>query len=155
MPVNWPQLNESKPSMASSPALFAARGNTAEIEAGAVFQPAFDANGLIAAVVTDANSGAVLMVAWMNAEALALTLQHQVAHFWSRSRNKLWRKGEESGNVLDVVEIRTDCDQDALLVRATVRGAGVVCHTGAVDCFYRSLHTNAGTGEVFLRPVTR
>jgi phosphoribosyl-AMP cyclohydrolase len=130
--------------------LFAARGSATEIETGTVFQPKFDEHGLIAAIVTDAASGAVLMFAWMNATALRLTLDTRTAHFWSRSRRKLWLKGEESGNVLDIVDIRTDCDQDALLVRATLRGAGVACHTGAKSCFYRSLVPQAG-GQVMLQ----
>jgi phosphoribosyl-AMP cyclohydrolase len=135
--------------------LFAPRGTTAEIEAGDRFQPHFDAHGLIAAIVTDAKTGEVVMFAWMSSESLALTLETRVAHFWSRSRNKLWRKGEESGNVLDVVEIRTDCDQDALLLKVNVRGAGVVCHTGATSCFYRTLHGSPASGGVDLRRATR
>ncbi|MFZ1103106.1 MAG: phosphoribosyl-AMP cyclohydrolase [Hyphomicrobiaceae bacterium] len=119
--------------------IFAERGTTAEVEQGSRFQPRFDADGLIPAIVTDAASGEVLMLAWMNAEALALTLQTRVAHFWSRSRRKLWRKGEESGNLLEVAEARTDCDQDAIWLKATVAGAGVACHTGERSCFYRSL----------------
>ena len=119
--------------------LFAERGTPAEIEQGLTFQPRFDADGLIPAIVTDAASGEVLMLAWMNAEALALTLQTRVAHFWSRSRRKLWRKGEESGNLLEVAEARTDCDQDVIWLKATVAGAGVACHTGERSCFYRSL----------------
>jgi phosphoribosyl-AMP cyclohydrolase len=124
--------------MAPSPA-FAERGTAAEIEQGSRFQPLFDADGLIPAIVTDAASGEVLMLAWMNAEALALTLQTRVAHFWSRSRRKLWRKGEESGNLLEVAEARTDCDQDVVWLKATVAGAGVACHTGERSCFYRCL----------------
>src|SRR5262245_7305437 len=94
--------------------VFAKRGTPAEIEQGLVFQPHFDAGGLIPAIVTDARSGEVLMLAFMNAEALALTLETRIAHFWSRSRRKLWKKGEESGNLLEVAEARTDCDQDAI-----------------------------------------
>lgn len=139
--------------MAAVPPKFAPRGAASEIEAGVAFQPKFDANGLIAAIVTDAATGQVLMFAWMNAEALALTLQKQVAHFWSRSRSKLWLKGEESGNVMDVVEISTDCDQDALLFRVRVRGAGVACHTGRTSCFYRTLSFDPATGAVALRPA--
>ena len=86
--------------MAARPPLFAARGTPGEVETGLVFQPKFDADGLIPAIVTDAASGEVLMFAWMNAEALALTLETRVGHFWSRSRGKLWKKGEESGNLL-------------------------------------------------------
>jgi phosphoribosyl-AMP cyclohydrolase len=123
---------------ASSPP-FAARGTTAEIEGGLAYQPKFDADGLIPAIVTDAASGEVLMFAWMNAEALALTLETRIGHFWSRSRGKLWKKGEESGNVLEVAEVRTDCDQDALWLKVAVKGAGVACHTGARSCFYRTV----------------
>ena len=125
--------------MAAHPPLFASRGSAGEIEQGLVFQPKFDADGLIAAIVTDAASGEVLMLAWMNAEALALTLETRVGHFWSRSRAKPWRKGEESGNLLRVSELRTDCDQDALWLEVVVEGKGVACHTGERSCFYRSL----------------
>ena len=125
--------------MAAPAALFASRGSAGEIEQGLVFQPKFDADGLIAAIVTDAASGEVLMLAWMNAEALALTLETRIGHFWSRSRNKLWKKGEESGNLLRVSELRTDCDQDALWLEVVVEGKGVACHTGERSCFYRSL----------------
>jgi phosphoribosyl-AMP cyclohydrolase len=126
--------------MAANPtALFAARGTPAEIETGTLFQPRFDADGLIPAIVTDAASGEVLMFAWMNGEALSLTLQTQLGHFWSRSRGKLWKKGEESGNLLRVIEVRTDCDQDVLWLKATVEGDGRACHTGERSCFYRTL----------------
>ena len=97
----------------------------------------FDDRGLIAAVVQDATSGAVLMVAWMNAAALRLTLETGQTHFWSRSRGALWHKGATSGNVQRVREIRYDCDGDALLV--LVEPAGPACHTGATSCFYRTL----------------
>ena len=97
----------------------------------------FDDRGLIAAVVQDATTGAVLMVAWMNAEALRLTQASGEAHFWSRSRGELWHKGATSGNVQRVREIRYDCDGDALLV--LVEPAGPACHTGALSCFYRTL----------------
>jgi phosphoribosyl-AMP cyclohydrolase len=123
----------------ASPARFADRGSPEDIERGLSFQPAFNADGLIPAIVTDAASGDVLMFAWMNEEALALTMETRVGHFWSRSRGRLWRKGEESGNVLHVAEIRTDCDQDVLWLRVAIAGDGVACHTGAKSCFYRSL----------------
>jgi phosphoribosyl-AMP cyclohydrolase len=97
----------------------------------------YDARGLIPAVAQDAESGEVLMVAWMNDEALRLTRTTGEAHFWSRSRNELWHKGATSGSVLRVAEIRVDCDADTLLLR--VRPAGPACHTGACSCFYRSL----------------
>ncbi|HZT49768.1 MAG TPA: phosphoribosyl-AMP cyclohydrolase [Hyphomicrobiaceae bacterium] len=118
---------------------FARRGSPAEVEQGLVLQPKFDADGLIPAIVTDAGSGEVLMFAWMNAEALALTLETRIAHFWSRSRRRLWKKGEESGNVLSVREVRVDCDQDVLWLKAAVAGAGAACHTGARSCFYRKV----------------
>ena len=123
--------------------LFAARGTPREVERGSTFQPRFDADGLMPAIVTDAGSGEVLMFAWMNAEAIALTLETRVAHFWSRSRRRLWKKGEESGNLLSVAEVRTDCDQDVLWLKVTVGGAGVACHTGARSCFYRALPLGA------------
>jgi phosphoribosyl-AMP cyclohydrolase len=126
--------------MAAAPsALFAQRGTQAEVESGLAFAPKFDADGLIPAIVTDAASGEVLMLAWMNAEALAATVETRIGHFWSRSRAKLWRKGEESGNVLEVREVRTDCDQDAIWLKAAVAGDGVACHTGERSCFYRAL----------------
>lgn len=109
----------------------------AERETGTTLDPKWDAAGLITGVVTDAGTGALLMVAHLNAEALALTRSTGQAHFWSRSRARIWRKGEESGNVLDVVELRIDCDQDALWIIA--RPAGPACHTGAPSCFYRTL----------------
>lgn len=124
-------------------AAFPLPGSTAEVEGGPVFTPRFDKDGLIAAIVTDAATGNVLMFAWMNAEALAATIATREAHFWSRSRRKQWRKGEESGNTLAVVEMRTDCDQDALWLRVEVRGDGVACHTGAPSCFYRALDLTA------------
>jgi phosphoribosyl-AMP cyclohydrolase len=104
-------------------------------EQGSDLNPKWDAAGLITAVVTDASSGALLMVAHMNAEALMLTLETKEAHFWSRSRACLWKKGETSGHVLDVVEARIDCDQDALWLQCRPRGPA--CHTGEQSCFYR------------------
>ncbi len=106
-----------------------------DIETTLRLQPRFDAAGLIAAVAQDAETGEVLMLAWMNAEALRLTLETRQATYWSRSRGKLWRKGEESGHRQEVVELRVDCDQDAVLLR--VRQTGAACHTGARSCFYR------------------
>jgi phosphoribosyl-AMP cyclohydrolase len=126
--------------MASSNTVsFTPRGDTAEIETGDLFEPKFDADGLIPAIVTDAGSGDVLMFAWMNEEALALTVATRIGHFWSRSRKALWKKGAESGNVLDVVELRTDCDQDVVWLSVNVAGDGVACHTGQRSCFYRSV----------------
>jgi phosphoribosyl-AMP cyclohydrolase len=122
-------MTESK----SSPGLSA--GET--IETTRKFLPKFASDGLIPAIVVDVQSGDVLMFAHMNEEALRRTLETGVAHFWSRSRSKLWKKGEESGNFLKVREVRTDCDQDVLCLSVEVGGEGVVCHTGAVSCFYR------------------
>lgn len=102
-----------------------------------VLDPKYDATGLLTAVVTDRTSGALLMVAHMNADALAATQASGEAHFWSRSRARLWKKGETSGNVLQVVELRIDCDQDA--VQLIVDAAGPACHTGATSCFYRRI----------------
>lgn len=122
---------------------FAERGTTHDIEHGLAFQPRFDADGLIPAIVTDAASGGVLMFAWMNAEALALTMETCMGHFWSRSRQRLWKKGEDSGNVLDIAEVLTDCDQDVVWLKVHVAGDGVACHTGARSCFYRALPLGA------------
>lgn len=99
--------------------------------------PTFDGNGLVTAVVTDRQSGDVLMVAHMDREALDLTIETGVAHFWSRSRQSLWKKGETSGNIMRVVEMRIDCDQDAVWLIADP--AGPACHTGETSCFYRSI----------------
>ena len=104
-------------------------------ETATALHPKWDANGLITGVVTDAATGELLMVAHLNAEALALTQSTGEAHFWSRSRDRLWRKGEESGHVLRVIELWIDCDQDALWIKA--EPAGPACHTGARSCFYR------------------
>ena len=103
------------------------------------FRPRFDSSGLITAIVTDADNGALLMVAHMNAEALRLTLETGLAHFWSRSRQSLWKKGETSGETLRVSEILTDCDQDALQLKVHLQGKGAACHTGRRSCFYRRL----------------
>ncbi len=125
---------------AGSPAsTFAPRGTTTEVEQGTSFQPKFDGDGLIPAIVTDAQGAGVLMFAWMDQAALALTIETGIGHFYSRSRRKLWKKGEESGNLLRVTEMRTDCDQDVVWLKVHVEGNGVACHTGAVSCFYRTL----------------
>jgi phosphoribosyl-AMP cyclohydrolase len=102
-----------------------------------VFTPKFDSQGLLSAVVVDAATERVLMVAFMDAAALEATRRTGLAHFHSRSRGRLWKKGESSGNVLAVEEILVDCDQDALVLRC--RPAGPACHTGATSCFYRKL----------------
>ena len=115
----------------------------AQLEEGDAFTPRFGADGLITAVVTDAgDDGALLMVAHMNAQALALTLETGIAHYWSRSRNELWKKGETSGNFQRVEELRTDCDQDAVWLKVSVAGDGATCHTGRRSCFYRIVETD-------------
>ncbi len=119
----------------------AAKLSKKDLEEGSVFAPRFDEAGLIGAIVTDARSGGVLMFAYMNAEALRLTLETGEAHFWSRSRASLWRKGETSGNRLLVEEMRTDCDQDVLWIAAQLSGEAA-CHTGRRSCFYRRVKRN-------------
>lgn len=104
------------------------------------FYPRFDQAGLVTAIVQDVDSGILLMVAHMNADAIRLSFETGQVHFWSRSRQAMWRKGETSGNGLSLVEMRVDCDQDALLVR--VRPAGPACHTGRRSCFYRRLEAD-------------
>jgi phosphoribosyl-AMP cyclohydrolase len=111
-----------------------------DLDETSAFRPSFDPQGLITAVVSDARDDALLMVAHMNAEALRLTIETGQAHFWSRSRNSLWKKGETSGEILEVREILTDCDQDVLQVKAVPAGThGAACHTGRRSCFYRRL----------------
>lgn len=117
---------------------FAPRGNKAEIEEGAAFAPKFDADGLIPAMAVDAVTREPLMLAYMNAESLRRTLEIGEAVYWSRSRKEFWHKGATSGHVQKVVEIRTDCDQDALVVVVEQVGAGA-CHTGRGSCFYRKV----------------
>jgi phosphoribosyl-AMP cyclohydrolase len=113
-----------------------------ERETGLRLDPKYDAAGLVTAVATDAATGDVLMVAHMNADALALTIETREATFWSRSRGRLWKKGETSGHVLKLVEARIDCDQDAVWLK--VEPQGPACHTGARTCFYRII----GDGEL-------
>ena len=108
------------------------------------FVPKFDANGLITAIAQDAKTHSVLMVAHMNAEALELTLATGIAHYWSRSRASLWKKGETSGNIQRVQEMRVDCDQDVILMQVTVEGDGNSCHTGRESCFYRVVAQDNG-----------
>ena len=117
-----------------------------EIEEGLNFQPKFDAAGLVTCVATDVATGEVLMVAHMNEEALRKTIASGEAWYYSRSRQSLWRKGETSGHVQRVVEMRTDCDQDAVWIR--VEQTGAACHTGRRSCFYRKVE--AGEGDARL-----
>ena len=116
----------------------------AVLEEGAAFTPQFDAQGLITAIVTDHRDNTLLMVAHMNAEALALTIETGIAHYYSRSRKSLWKKGETSGNLQRLIELRTDCDQDALWLRVEVAGHEATCHTGRRSCFYRSVEIRDG-----------
>ena len=134
--------------MAQMTATFPTAPDTRALEHGAELAPRFDANGLIAAIATHAGTGEVLMFAWMNAEALARTLETGEAHYYSRSRGELWHKGATSGQVQQVVEARIDCDQDAVWLKVTPRGDGGACHTGARSCFYRVIED----GELKARP---
>ncbi len=115
----------------------------AAIEEGATFAPRFDADGLVTCVATDAATGEVLMVAHMNAQSLQLSIETGEAWYWSRSRRELWRKGATSGQIQSIVEMRVDCDQDAIWIRVAVAGDGGCCHTGRRSCFYRVKPTGA------------
>lgn len=108
-----------------------------ELERGTVLAPRFDANGLVAAVATHAETGEVLMLAWMDEQALRLTLDTGEAHYYSRSRQALWKKGETSGQVQKLVELRVDCDQDAVWIKVLPQGDGGACHVGFRSCFFR------------------
>jgi phosphoribosyl-AMP cyclohydrolase len=119
----------------------------ASLEESPRFTPRFDADGLIPCIAVDAASGDVLMMAWMNRAALEETLATGFVHYWSRSRGRLWKKGETSGSLQRVVELRTDCDQDVILVRADVSGRAGTCHTGRATCFYRSVPLGPGAAE--------
>jgi phosphoribosyl-AMP cyclohydrolase len=112
------------------------------------FTPKFDQNGLIVCVTIEQKSKDVLMVAYMNALALEQTLETGVAHYWSRSRQSLWRKGDTSGQVQKVVSLKVDCDQDALLLSVEVGGDGKACHTGRKSCFYRVILRHEGENEL-------
>ena len=106
----------------------------------------FDEKGLVPAIIQDAGTKEVLTLAYMNEEALARTITTGEAHYWSRSRQRLWRKGEDSGNVQRVVELRTDCDQDALWLKVETGGTGASCHTGRRSCFYRAVPVGGSPG---------
>lgn len=126
--------------------VFPARTNTAEIELGTTLQPKFGPDGLIPCITTDHVTNEVLMFAFMNAEALAHTIKTKKATYWSRSRNKLWIKGEESGNAQLVKELLVDCDQDVVLLKVENVG-GAACHNGYKSCFYRKLTADAKADE--------
>jgi phosphoribosyl-AMP cyclohydrolase len=125
---------------------FAARLSVEQVEEGHALAPRFDHDGLIPAVTTDHESGEVLMLGYMNAEALALTIATAEAHYWSRSRRCLWRKGATSGLIQHVVEMRIDDDQDAVRLRVRIEG-GASCHVGYRSCFYRAVPTGPGASS--------
>ena len=117
--------------------MFAKPGNKESLEHGKTLTPNFDANGLIAAIAQHAETNEVLMIGFMNADALHLTLEVGEAHYFSRTRQEIWHKGETSGQVQVITELRVDCDQDAILMKVMPEGAGGACHTGFRSCFYR------------------
>jgi phosphoribosyl-AMP cyclohydrolase len=124
-----------------------------DVEEGLAFKPKFDASGLVTCVATDAGTGEVLMVAHMNDEALRKTIASGEAWYFSRSRHSLWRKGESSGHVQRVVEMRIDCDQDAVWIR--VEQAGAACHTGRRSCFYRAVTAGEGDAQLSFADAER
>lgn len=124
---------------------FPSPGPKVELEEGSTLTPRFGADGLVTCVTTDAATGELLMVAHMNADALAKTLETGEAWYWSRSRGELWHKGATSGQIQSVVEIRVDCDQDALWLKVNVAGDGGCCHTGRRSCFYRKVAAEDGS----------
>lgn len=115
---------------------------TGSIEENTNFTPHFDAQGLIPCITTSVKTGKVLMFAWMNEEALRLSLKTGEAHYWSRSRNELWHKGATSGHTQKITTIRTDCDQDCIWISVEVVGEETACHTGRESCFYREILPN-------------
>lgn len=123
--------------MTTDTTVFAGPGSHEAVEEGSLLMPQFGADGLVAAIVVDDQSGQVVMLAWMNAEALARTIETGEGWYWSRSRKELWHKGATSGHVQTVTEMRVDCDQDAILIRVNTAGTGANCHTGRKSCFYR------------------
>ena len=127
-----------------------APGPKAELEEGTALSPRFGADGLVTCVTTDADTGELLMVAHMNADALARTIETGEAWYWSRSRSELWHKGATSGQIQTVREMRVDCDQDALWLKVTVAGDGGCCHTGRRSCFYRKVETVSGKASLTL-----
>lgn len=137
--------------MTETQALFATPAENPDLEEGRILSPRFDADGLIAAIVQDAATGEVVMFAYMNAQALAATLETGFAHYWSRSRGKLWCKGETSGHRQKLVEMRTDCDQDALVLRVETEATGANCHTGRKSCFYRAVAREPSEGQWALK----
>ena len=139
----------------NQPSPFPQPGPTAEVEEGVVLMPRFGPDGLVTCVTTDADTGEVLMLAHMDREALARTIESGEAWYWSRSRRELWRKGATSGQVQSVVEMRVDCDQDAVWLKVRVAGDGGCCHTGRRSCFYRiaPIASEAGKNPLQLAPA--
>ncbi len=135
--------------MSTSP--YPAPGAKSELEEGAILTPRFDQHGLVTAVVTDHASGEVLMLAHMNAEALSRSIATGDAWYWSRSRQALWRKGETSGNTQKIVEMRVDCDQDAIWI--LVEQTGPACHTERKSCFYRKVERAAEGARLVIAPL--
>jgi phosphoribosyl-AMP cyclohydrolase len=125
----------------TTPTHFPSRGSHEAVEEGLQLTPRFDRDGLVAAVVVDDETGEVVMLAWMNDEALARTIATREGWYWSRSRQELWHKGATSGHIQTVTDIRVDCDQDAILLRVRTAGTGANCHTGRKGCFYRRIST--------------
>ncbi|MEW6123774.1 MAG: phosphoribosyl-AMP cyclohydrolase [Pseudomonadota bacterium] len=121
-----------------------------ELEEGTRLAPRFDAAGLVTAIAVDAATGEVLMLAHMNAEALARTIETGEAHYYSRSRKALWKKGESSGHTQKVVDLLVDCDQDAVLIKVEMGGTGAACHTGRRSCFYRRVPLGVPAAEARL-----
>jgi phosphoribosyl-AMP cyclohydrolase len=133
----------------SSSQMFSARIDKNQIENGSVFCPKFDQSGLIAAMAIDVNTKEPLMLAWMNEESLRMTLEKGEAVYWSRSRKEIWHKGATSGQIQKIIEIRTDCDQDALILYVKQAGGGA-CHTGRNSCFYRKITPGSNAALDFL-----
>ena len=125
--------------------IFIPRSEAGNIEEGEILAPKFDAAGVLPAVATDADSGEVVMLAYMNAEALAKTIETGQGWYWSRSRGELWHKGATSGHVQQVVELRIDCDQDAVWLKVRTAGTGANCHVGYKSCFFRKIPLGAGS----------
>ena len=119
--------------------IFAKRESVEQVEEGSILAPKFDQDGIIPAVVTEASSGELLMLGYMNKESLRKTIETKEAYYWSRSREVLWKKGDSSGMIHEVDEILIDDDQDSLLLKVTIKGLGASCHVGYKSCFYRSL----------------
>lgn len=129
---------------------FGTAADTRELEEGTRLVPRFDAAGLVTAIAVDSVTNEVLMLAHMNAEALALTIETGEAHYYSRSRKALWKKGESSGHTQKVVDLLVDCDQDAILLKVEMGGTGAACHTGRRSCFYRRIALGTPAAEASL-----